>query len=59
LSPNSILEEKLLLLYLCQIVLKGDSMSETILTLLVSNSCSEEYLGGESRMEFHKANNMI
>jgi len=27
-------------------ILKGNSVSETVLTLLVSNSCIEGYLGG-------------
>jgi len=59
LSQGSIFKGKLLLLYVCQSLLKGDSMSETIFTLLVSNSHRERYLGGESRRKLHKANDMI
>jgi len=45
----------------CKSVLKGDSESETILTLLVCNShiVWVWYLGGESRRRLHVTNNMI
>jgi len=46
-------------LYVCQSVLKGDFVNETILTILVSNSCREGYLGDESWRRLYKADNMI